>query len=111
MSKRLDRERAESGWIWRDGQLVRKEEYYASHPTRQMLAERQAGVDKAVSDIMLAKQQGLLVVKDGEVLDPKDTDAVKAETEPYWCTECKVTHRRGKIHQAHLKFASKVVVM
>jgi len=111
MSKAKDRARAESGLIFRDGKLVNKEEWYAAHPTREMLAQQQAGVDKAVSDIMLAKQQGLVVVKDGEVLDPKDSSAVIAESEPYFCTKCNIVHRRGKVFVEHRQFASKVVVV
>ena len=110
MSKRKDRERAESGLIFRDGHLVRKEDWYAAHPTREMLAERQRRVDDAVQ-AELAKKSGLLIVKDGRVLDPKDTSAVLAEAEPYYCTKCKVTHRKGKIHQEHHKFASQIAVV
>ena len=111
MSKAKDRARAESGLIFRDGGLVKKEDWYAAHPTREMLKERQAGVDKAVSEMMLAKQQGLLVVQDGKVLDPKDTSAVIAETEPYFCTKCNIVHRRGKVFTEHHQHASKVVVV
>ena len=104
MSKAKDRARAESGLIFRDGGLVKKEDWYAAHPTREMLKERQAGVDKAVSDMMLAKQQGLLVVQDGKVLDPKDTSAVIAESEPYFCTKCNIVHRRGKVFTEHHQY-------
>ncbi|MFA7101318.1 MAG: hypothetical protein WC196_06265 [Bacilli bacterium] len=109
MSRRKDRERAESGLIFRDGHLVRKEDWYAAHPTREMLDERQRKVDEAVQ-LELAKKSGLLIVKDGKVLDPKDTSAVLAEAEPYYCTKCKVTHRKGKIHEAHHQFASQIAV-
>ena len=111
MSKAKDRARAESGIIFRDGSYVNAKEWYAAHPTREMLQQQQAGVDKAVAELALAKAQGLVVVKNGEILDPKDSDAVIAESEPYYCTECKVTHRRGKIFQEHRQFASKVVVI
>ena len=78
MSRRKDRERAELGWIWRDGKLWRKEEWYALHPTKAMLKERQAEV----------------------------AAAVKAEVEKpasYHCAKCDRTHKRGsKIYQDHL---------
>ena len=114
MSRRKDRERAESGLIFRDGHLVRKEEWYKTHPSPEMKREQQAGVDKAVADHFRQKklgEQGILIVKDGKVLDPKDTSAVLAEAEPYYCTKCKVTHRRGKIHQEHHQFASQIAVV
>ena len=111
MGKRKHRERGQSGIIHRDGKMVNAKEWYAAHPTREMLKERQAGVDKAVSDMMLAKQQGLLVVQDGKVLDPKDTSAVIAESEPYFCTKCNIVHRRGKVFTEHHQHASKVVVV
>lgn len=92
MSKSKDRVRAESGIIFRDGRLVRKEDWFAAHPTKQT---QQAKVDKAVENEMQAKYP---------TLDPKDTSAVLAEQEPYFCNHCKVTHRRGKIHQEHHKY-------
>jgi hypothetical protein len=117
MSHRKNRERAEAGWIFRNGHLVRKEEWYAEHPTREMLAEKQRQVDGAVEQEMLRKSVeakgvelpkggGILIVRDGHILDPKDTDAVMAESEPYYCTQCKKTHRSGAIHKAHLKYRS-----
>jgi len=56
MSKARDRARAESGLIFRDGKLWRKEDWYALHPTREMLAERQAQVDLAVLEEMAKKE-------------------------------------------------------
>jgi len=106
MSKAKDRARAESGWIFREGHLVRKEDWYKAHPTK---TQRQTQVDDAVADIMKAK--GVLIVKDGRVLDFKDTSAVLSEAEPYYCTRCKVTHRRGKIFQEHHQFASQIAVV
>jgi len=114
MSNRKNRERAEAGWIFRDGRLVRKEEWYTAHPTPEMKRQKQSEVDKAVDAIMLEKrlsQQGVLIVKDGKVLDPKDTSAVLAEAEPYYCTKCKVSHRKGKIHQEHHNFASQISIV
>jgi len=34
MSRRKDRERAESGTIFRDGKLVKKAEWYKTHPPK-----------------------------------------------------------------------------
>ena len=102
MSKAKDRARAQSGIIFRDGHLVNKEEWYAAHPTREMLAQRQAEVDKAVAEEMRAKFPDL---------DPKDVSAVIAESEPYFCTKCNIVHRRGKIFTEHHQHASKVVVI
>jgi exopolysaccharide biosynthesis protein len=115
MSRRKDRERAESGLIFRDGHLVRKEDWYKTHPTAEMKREQQSTVDKAVAEHFRQKElerQGILIVKDGKVLDPKDTSAVLAEAEPYYCTKCKVTHRSGtKVHEAHHQFASQITVV
>ena len=55
MSGRKDRERAESGMIFRDGKLWKKEDWYALHPTKQMLKERQDKVDLAVNVEMSRK--------------------------------------------------------
>jgi hypothetical protein len=117
MSRRKDRERAQSGIIFRDGHLVNAEEWYKAHPNketlRQQASAKQAEVDKAVADLMREKElgkRGILIVKDGQVLDPKDTDAVLAEAEPYYCSKCKVTHRKGKIHQDHHQYASQIAV-
>ena len=97
MSKRKDRERAESGIIHRDGKLVRKEEWYASHPTREMLKERQAGVDKFVAEEMAKK------------LDFKDQSAVMAEAGvkfSYFCSKCNHRHTEGsKICTDHRQYA------
>lgn len=122
MSKRKDRERAESGLIFRNepgkrGRLVNRDEWYKANPTPEMLAEKQKKVDEAVQQsflrkaveakgIELPKGGGILIVKDGRILDPKDTNAVMAESEPYYCTRCKVTHRKGATHKAHLKYRS-----
>jgi sulfur carrier protein ThiS len=114
MSRRKDRERAESGLIFRNGGLVRKEDWYAAHPTSEMKKAKQVEVDKAVADLMREKElgkRGILIVKDGQVLDPKDTSAVLAEAEPYYCSKCKVTHRKGKIHQEHHQYASQIAVV
>jgi len=56
MSRRKDRERAESGIIFRDGQYVNKEDWYKAHPTREMRAAQQAEVDKAVAEEMKKKE-------------------------------------------------------
>lgn len=123
MSRRKNQERAIiHGLIFRDGHLVKKEDWYKAHPTREMLAQRQAVVDKAVNEektrrkleemgVELPEGRGILVVKDGQILDPKDTLAVLAEAEPYYCTKCKVTHRKGAIHKAHLQYRSNAEVI
>ena len=106
MSKRKDRERAESGLIHRNGEFVKKEEWYAAHLTPEMRMQRQAGVDKAVADLMGAELMS-------DSLDPKDADAVLAETtlaapqgKTYFCTQCLKYHRQpnSKIYQAHMAF-------
>jgi len=82
MSKKADRERAESGWIWRDGQLVSKEDWYAAHPTREMLAERQAQVDRAIAEEM-----------------------AKPTIKSYFCTKCNRKHNAGsKVFKEHWDF-------
>ncbi len=37
MSHSQDRARAELGTIFRDGQLVNKDDWYKSHPTKEMI--------------------------------------------------------------------------
>jgi len=78
MSRSKDRARAESGLIFRNGEFVNKEEWKKAHPSPDMKRHTQAEVDKAIKDMRAAEEANLLV-KDGEVLDPKDTDAVLAE--------------------------------
>jgi len=83
MSKAKDRARAESGLIYRNGSLVRKEDWYAAHPTRQMLAERQAAVKDAVGAEMASKF-----------------------TKAYTCTKCNRTHKPGsKVFEQHRSHA------
>ena len=84
MSKAKDRARAESGLIFRDGQLVNKEDWYAAHPTRQMLIERQAQVDNAVAEVMATKSNA-----------------------PYFCTKCNCRHIKGKLYNSHLIYSKK----
>lgn len=79
MSRSKDRERAESGLIYRSGSLVNKEQWYAANPTKQMLAERQAVVADAVKQEMAAKFE-----------------------QPYHCQKCNRTHKPGsKIYKEH----------
>lgn len=85
MSKAKDRARAESGLIFRDGHLVNKEEWYAAHPTRQMLIERQAQVDEAVAEVMATKSNA-----------------------PYFCTKCNCRHIKGKLYNSHLIYKKEV---
>ena len=90
MSKRLDRERAESGLIFRDGKLVSKEEWYKSHPTREMQAQQQKKVDSAVVAEMTAKFQ---------------KPEVPAIPRRYYCTACRRYHSRdSKIGSEHTNF-------
>jgi hypothetical protein len=99
MSRRKDRERAESGIIFRDGHYVNKDEWYAAHPTRQMLAERQAKVDEAVTQEMAAKR-----------LTPKqEREAAGAPPFDYWCSKCKHPHKYGsKVHEQHQDHAEPI---
>jgi len=85
MSKRKDRARAESGLIFRNGHLVNKEDWYKANPTR---AQRQAGVDKAVAEVMAKK-----VAHIPEVEPPKR----------YYCTACCKYHiRTSKVGKEHI---------
>jgi len=82
MSKAKDRARAELGIIHRDGKLVNKEEWYKAHPTKQMLAERQVGVDSAVQAEMAAKFG-----------------------DSYLCSKCNRKHKAGtKVYEQHKEF-------
>jgi hypothetical protein len=103
MSGRKDRERAESGWIWRDGGLVRKEEWYAAHPTPEMKAETQAKVDDAVAELMAEKQQ-----RKGKQYDT----ALANGKFSYYCSKCNRRHTEGtKICEAHRGFAETPVTL
>jgi len=87
MSKAKDRARAESGIIFRDGSYVNKEEWYAAHPTSEMLTQRQAETDKAVAVEMARKQ--------------------KAKNIPsrYYCTACRKHHiKTSKVGKEHINF-------
>ena len=87
MSKRKDRERAESGLIFRNGRLWNKEEWYAIHPTRGMVNATKERVAMAV-DTELKK---------------------KFAAEPYHCTRCGHVHRPDtKIYLTHLPHAGKM---
>ena len=82
MSKAKDRARAELGLIFREGRLWSKEEWYALHPNKQMLAEQQSIVKGAVAT----------------ELDKKFSQ----EDKPYFCTKCGRNHKPGsKVYQAH----------
>lgn len=83
MSHKADRERAESGEIFRNGRLWKKEDWYAIHPTQQMRAEQQAVVSDAVKDEM----------------------ATKFTLTNYICTKCNREHRVGsKIYEQHTQY-------
>ena len=50
-----------------------------------------------------------MIVHDGKILDFKDTLAVLAEAEPYYCDKCSKIHgRTAKSHDAHLQYARKI---
>lgn len=87
MSHKKDRERAESGLIFRDGQLWQKDEWYALHPTRAMIAQKEAE-------------------KKAEIWASRRPDLVTATDEPYFCTKCNKRHIKGKLFEAHREFAS-----
>ena len=55
MSKKKDKERAESGLIFRDGKYWKKEDWYAIHPTNEMRRQQQDKVDSAVAIEMRRK--------------------------------------------------------
>jgi len=83
MSKRKDRERAKSGIIFRDGKLWKKEDWYAIHPTREMVNATKERVGMAV-DSELQKKFG---------------------DQPYNCSKCGHSHRPGTIiYREHLEF-------
>lgn len=89
MSKAKDRARAKSGIIFRDGNYVNKEEWYAAHPTSEMLVEQQAQVDVAVAQEMAR-------------FDPDPEPFIP---DPYYCRKCDRAHRPNtKIYQAHLDY-------
>jgi len=89
MSKRADRERAESGIIFRNGKLVSKEEWYKTHPTRQMRVAQQAKVDVAVKDELVK------ILPKKEVVVPNR----------YYCTSCRRYHtKKSKIGSEHVNF-------
>lgn len=78
MSRRKDRQRAESGIVFRDGKMVSKEDWYRAHPTLEMRREQQAQVDNAI--VHYRTEIGL----------------------PYFCTKCGRVHKPNtKIHKNH----------
>ena len=94
MSKGKDRARAQSGLIFRDGELVNAEEWYAAHPTREMLAQRQAGVDAAVAKRMADKLSA-------EALLPTKSELGNR----YYCTACRKYHiKTSKVGIEHTNF-------
>lgn len=74
MSKRKDRERAKSGSIFRDGRLWDAEEWYAAHPTREVLVARH--------------DQQKVEVKNAI----EEAQAFAKIPNRYYCTLCRKTH-------------------
>lgn len=106
MSNRIAKARAEAGIIFRDGKLWKREEWEKHHNKQEVshVHPKQSEVDTAIDELK-KQRQGVVIVKDGRVLDPKDTDAVMAEaTAPYFCTKCNKNHTKGKIHTEHIKY-------
>lgn len=99
MSKRKDRQRAESGLIFRDGKLVRKEEWYTTHPTKEMVEAKER---QEILDLAKPKLVDETMINDEGI----DTLPVVA----YFCKKCNQVHRRGKIYTEHKEFASILVV-
>jgi hypothetical protein len=87
MSRRKDRERAELGLIFREGKLRRKDEWYAEHPTREM---------------MLAKT---LIIEP----EAKQMLALASEGNPYYCGKCNRQHIKGAVYEAHKKYQEEVI--
>jgi hypothetical protein len=89
MSHKQDRERAQSGVIFRDGTLWEKAKWYALHPTRAMRAATQKIVKAAV----------------GEELAKKFNPEAPLEPAPYQCSKCGRTHRPGtKVYEEHRQY-------
>lgn len=97
MSHSKDRARAESGQIFRDGQLVSKSEWYVIHPTKKM--RTQASVDKAVASIMETK------LKDISAAIAEATLAA-SQGKPYFCTKCLRWHRvpTSNLYKVHMEY-------
>jgi hypothetical protein len=92
MSKRIDRERAESGMVFRSGRLVNKEEWNAAHPTATQKAETQKSVDAAVEKMMLEKQA------------PTQTTP-KEVPHRYYCVNCGRYHTQdSKVGKEHTNY-------
>jgi predicted transglutaminase-like protease len=83
MSRRKNIERGKSGIIFRDGKLWQKEDWYALHPSREMIAQREAEDKKKILDQRLP---------------------VNIPT-TYYCTACRKNHRKpSKPWKEHTNF-------
>ena len=101
MSKSKDRARAESGLIFRNGHLVNKEDWYKSHPTKQMLVEQQPVVDAAVKDEMAKMFPKQEIVRPDKVITIPEPDVPNR----YYCTACRHYHlKSSKIGSEHAHF-------
>ena len=106
MSKAKDRARAESGFIFRDGHLVRKVDWYAAHPTNEMLRLRQATVDEALA----AEMAGKFDVPTKE-LSAEERGIAGPPPFDYECSKCGHIHKCGtKVHENHQSFAKEVTM-
>lgn len=92
MSHRKDRARAEAGFIFREGRLWEKEEWYALHPTKETLRQQ-----------YLEENARQVQEKLDELKALGQTPATKA---PYLCVKCGRKHVSGKIYDAHKEYAS-----
>jgi len=87
MSHKKDRERAESGTIFRNGQYWSKKDWNILHPSKQGMAEANVSSRAIIPWLEPAEEQ------------PTE--------KPYFCAKCKRTHKPGsKVYQAHKEVAN-----
>jgi hypothetical protein len=94
MSHKADRIRAESGIIFRNGKLVNKEEWYKSHPTKQMQRQtvRSAVKDELAKKFVIVKPENLITIP-------------PVVPNRYYCTACRRYHvQTSKIGSEHTNF-------
>ena len=104
MSKAKDRARAELGLIFRDGKLVKKEDWYKTHPTKEMQAQQQVVVDAAVKDEMVKRFIRVSPLEQHPVIVRPDKLVEVPDEQPYFCEKCQRTHKVGtKIYKQHIE--------